>query len=135
VLGGAERRGGVAGRAGVGGLLFGLEDKAGAAVEVDVPGGDAAVGVTEGDGAFEDVGVFGAVRAGGVGAGDAEEIAELGKEEVLVGAFGAFGAVPAGEEGVDLGGGGVWRRRGGRGGHARRGGWEGAGSGASAGAG
>jgi len=87
--------------AGVGGLLLGFEGEAGAAVEIDVAGGDATIGVAERDGALENVGVARAVGAGGVGAGDYEQVAELGEKKILVGAFGTLGAVPAGELGFN----------------------------------
>ena len=61
--------------------LFGFQDEAAAFVEVD-----AAVGVGAGDGgafdgAFEDVVVVFGVGGGGVGAGDADRVAEFGEEE------------------------------------------------------
>ncbi len=78
--------------------LFGFEDEVVAAVEVDEIGGGGAVGCGDGDGAVEDVVVFGVVGGGGVGMGELEEVAEFGEEELVVGAFGAAGGVPAGEE-------------------------------------
>lgn len=79
--------------------LFGFEDEAAAFVEVDAAGGGGAVGVAEGDGAFEDVGVGSEIARGGLGAGDVEEVGEFGKEELVVSAFSGGGGLPAGYEG------------------------------------
>jgi hypothetical protein len=56
--------------------------------------------VAESDGAFEDVLVVAFFGDGGIGAGDVEEIAEFGEEELVVGAFGGGGILPALDEGV-----------------------------------
>ena len=78
--------------------LFGFEDEAGAAIEVDLARGGAAVGVVERDGAFEDVGVFGGIGAGGIGVREGEEVAEFGEEEIFVGTLRALGVGPAGDK-------------------------------------
>jgi len=86
---------------GGGGVLFGLEDEAAAAVEVDAAGGGAAVGVVERHGALEDVGVGLGVGAGGIGARHLQHVAQLGEEELVVGAFGSLRAGPTLDKGVE----------------------------------
>jgi hypothetical protein len=85
------------------GALFGFEDKAAAFVEVDEAGGGLAVAVVEEDGAFEDVGVVAVVGAGGVGPLDAQEGAEFGEEELVIGPLRGAGGAPACEEVGDVG--------------------------------
>ncbi len=94
-------RGGLVFGAGVDRGLFRFEDETAAAVEVDLADGDAAIGVVERDGAFEDVGVFSAVGAGGIGVRESEQVAELGEEEILVGTLRALGVGPAGDKSGD----------------------------------
>ena len=65
--------------------LLGFEDEAAALVEVDAAGAGGAVAVMKGDAALEDVGVVGVVGRGRVGPRNAEQIAELGEEELVVG--------------------------------------------------
>ena len=100
-----------------GDALFGFADEVAGFVEVDVVGDGGAVGVHAGDGAVEDVEVFRGIGRGGIGAGDADDVAEFGEEHLVIGALGGTGVFPAGDEGVDLlgrgGGHGVgrsWRR-------------------------
>lgn len=84
--------------------LLGFKDEVGAAVEVDAALRGGAVEVVEGDGFFEDVGVAVVFSAGGIGAGNVEEVAELGEEELVVGALGGSGLTPAlGEAGGEGG--------------------------------
>jgi hypothetical protein len=56
------------------------------------------VAVLERDGALEDVGVLLVVRPGGIGARDAELVAQLGEEELVVGALRGAGGLPALQE-------------------------------------
>jgi hypothetical protein len=58
--------------------VFGFEDEAAALVEVDAAGGVGAAAVVEADGALEDVGVVAVVGLRRVGAGDGEQVAQLG---------------------------------------------------------
>ena len=78
--------------------LLGFEHEVAALVAVDAAGGFAAVAVAEGDAALEDVGVVARVFACRVGRLDAEQAAEVGDEELVVGELGAVGVLPAGEE-------------------------------------
>jgi hypothetical protein len=55
--------------------------------------------VAEGDAALEDVSVIPRILARRVGRRDAEQMAEVSDEELVVGEFGAVGVLPAGEEG------------------------------------
>ena len=92
---GAER--GFVGGGNVGTLLaFG--DKADAAVAVDAAGAGGAVGMTEGHGALEDVGVVGVVGACGIGTRDFQHVAKLGEEQLEIGALGGAGMAPALDE-------------------------------------
>ena len=77
--------------------LLGLQHEAAAAVQVDALGG--AVGQRHG--LLEDIGVVGAVGRGRIGARDVEDVAQLGKEELVVGALGRAGGLPARDEGVN----------------------------------
>ncbi len=78
--------------------LLGLEDEAAALVEIDAAGAGGAVLMMKGDAALEDVGVGGIVGLRGVRLRDAEERAELGEEEGVVGALGGSGFLPARDE-------------------------------------
>lgn len=71
------------------------------------PGGGCAV--VEGHGAFEDIGVGGIVRRGRVRLRLAQQVAQLGEEKLVVGAFSRARLLPAGNEGGGIGG--VLRRR------------------------
>lgn len=68
--------------------LFGFEDEGFAAVEVDEVGRDLIEAVVEFDGVVEGVAVLLGIVGGGIGAGDFEEVAEFGEEDLIVGAFG-----------------------------------------------
>jgi len=94
---------GPSGGAGSIAALLGLEHEAAALVEVDASGGRGAVGVLEGDGALEDIGVLGGFGLGWVGPRQVEPIAEFGEEKLAVGAFTCAGMFPALDEGVDQG--------------------------------
>ena len=84
------------------GALFGFEDEAAGLVEIQVTGSGRTVGFLVGDGAFEDVAVFGVVRPGGFRVRDVEDvIAKLREEETVVGFLGAAGLFPTGDEGGD----------------------------------
>ena len=76
--------------------LLALQDIAGAPVEVDEALALGAVAVLEDDPALEAVGVVLGVAAGRVGLGQAEQGAEFGQEELVVGPLGAGGAAPSG---------------------------------------
>jgi hypothetical protein len=82
-----------------GAALFGFEDEAAAFIEIDAAGAGSAVAVVEVNGAFKDVGVLRIVGNGGIGTGDAEDVAEFGEEELVIGAFGCAGVLPAADEG------------------------------------
>ncbi|HEV7402340.1 MAG TPA: hypothetical protein VGO11_05415 [Chthoniobacteraceae bacterium] len=82
---------------------LGLEDEAAALVEIDAAGAGGAVLVMKGDAALEDVGVGGIVGVRGIGLRDAEQRAEFGEEEGVVGALGGSGVLPAGDEVLDGG--------------------------------
>src|SRR5690242_18945308 len=79
-------------------VLIGFEDEMGSLAKDDEVGGGGAIGVGGGDGAIEDVVVFGIVGSGGVGEGEVEEVAQFREEELVVGAFGAAGGLPASGE-------------------------------------
>jgi hypothetical protein len=64
--------------------LLRFEDVAAAFVEVDAPGARGAVRVMKGDAALENVGVVRVVRFGRVRPRDAEQVAQLGKEELVI---------------------------------------------------
>ena len=78
--------------------LLGLQHEVAALEAVDATRRFAAVAVAEGDAALEDVGVVARVLARRVGRGYAEQVAEVGDEELVVSKFGAVGVLPAGEE-------------------------------------
>jgi hypothetical protein len=84
-----------------GDALFGFEDEVAGLVEVDVVGDGGAVGVHAGDGAIEDVEVLRGIGRGGIGAGDADDVAEFREEHLVVRALGGPGVFPTGDEGVD----------------------------------
>jgi hypothetical protein len=72
----------------------------------------APLAVVHGDGAFEHIGVVAVVGAGGFGAGNAEQGAQLGEEHRVVGPLGGAGGLPAGDEirnGFLIGVGFVWQ--------------------------
>jgi hypothetical protein len=81
--------------------LLGFEREAAALVEIDAAGAAGAVGVAEGDGALEDVGVAGVVGLARVRTRDVQEIAEFREEELIVGALGGGRALSARYEGGD----------------------------------
>ena len=78
--------------------LLGFEDEVAALVEVDETAGDGAVEIADFNGLVEDVGVEVLDAGGGIGAFDFEEVAKLGEEELIVGAFGGVGLLPARKE-------------------------------------
>ena len=49
----------------------------------------------EWDVALEDIGVLGVIIDGGLGAGYANEVAQFGKEQLVIGAFSGAGMLPA----------------------------------------
>jgi hypothetical protein len=73
-----------------------LADEGPALVEIDEAGGGGSVGGLEADRLVEDVVVAGVFGSGRLGPGNAEEIAELGEEELVVGPFAAGAGAPAG---------------------------------------
>ena len=83
--------------------FLGFEHEASALVAVDEAVALRAVAVRELHAALEHVGVVAGVVARRVGLGHAEQIAELTDEELVVGALGAGGGVPSGDESVDDG--------------------------------
>src|SRR3546814_7566280 len=94
--------------------LLRLQYEAAALVEVDAAVRGAAVRLAEGDGALEDIVVAVAVGGGGLGARDAEQVAQVGEEESVVRTFGAADAAgPEGGEGRSTGQGWGKRRGGG----------------------
>lgn len=72
-----------------------------APVEVDVAPRAAAVGVVDVHPVLEDIGVAGRIVAGRLRAGQVEELAELGQEELVVGPLPAAAVLPAFDEGLD----------------------------------
>lgn len=83
--------------------LLGLEDEAAALVQVDAQGGGHALGVAPLHPALEDVVVKGGVVAGGVGRGDADGLAQLAQEHLIVGALGpAPGRAPFANEFLEV---------------------------------
>ena len=84
--------------------LLGLQHEALAPVEVDAAGTGGAIAVVESHGAFEDIGIGGIVRQGRVRPRHAQHIAQLGKEKLIVGAFGRARFLPAGDESGGVGG-------------------------------
>lgn len=87
---------------GAGADFLGFADEAAAFVAVDEAVAGAAVAVMEDDTALEDVGIVAGVFVGGLGRVDFQQGAEVGDEELAIGALGAAGSPPAGKEGVDL---------------------------------
>ena len=77
--------------------LLGLQHEAAAAIEVDA----LRCTMRQRHGFLEDIGVVGPVGCGGVRARDVEEVAQLRKEELVVGALGRAGGLPACDEGVN----------------------------------
>ena len=86
-----------------------LADEGAAPVAVDEAVAGAAVAVVKDDAALEDVGVVAGVFVGRLWWLDFKQGAEVGDEKLVVGALGAAGIAPAGEEGVDLHDGGILR--------------------------
>ena len=82
--------------------LLGFAGRSSRAVEVDAARAGGAVGVVERDAVLEDVGVVRVVRLGRVGPRDAEQVAQLGEEELVVRTLRRAGGGPAGDEGVDV---------------------------------
>ncbi len=78
--------------------LFGFQDEVAAMVEVDEIGGGGTIGMGHGDGAVENVAVFGLIGSGGIGVGDLKEVAEFREEKLVVCAFGTACGLPSGEE-------------------------------------
>jgi len=87
---------------GIGADFLGFADKCAALVAVDEAVAGAAVTVMEDDAALEDVGVVARFLVRWLGSVDFQKIAEVGDEELVVGALGAAGMAPAGQELVDL---------------------------------
>ena len=85
---------------GAGAHLLGFEHEAAALVTVDEAEALRAVAMRELHAALEHVGVVAGVVAGGVGFGRAEQVAQLGDEELVVGALRARSSDPAGDEGL-----------------------------------
>ena len=81
--------------------LLGLEHKGAAAVEVDVAVAGAAVGLAHHHPALKYIGVVAAVARGRVGRGQAQQRAQLGEEELVIGPLTAPGLAPALKKGVD----------------------------------
>ena len=79
----------------------GVQHEIHAAVEIDVAAVDGAFGVVDIHAAFEDVGVFLRIGPGRLGAGQVEQLAQLGEEKLVVGALLAAGVAPAVDEGFD----------------------------------
>ena len=78
--------------------LLGLQNETAMLVKIDAADAGHAGAVAKGDRALEDVGVIAVIRAGGVGARDAQKIAEFGKEELVISALGSAGVFPAADE-------------------------------------
>ena len=91
--------------------LLGLGHEGTAPVAVDEAVGAGAVTVVEHHAALEHVGVVARVVTRRVRSRHAQQGAEFGDEELVVGPLAAAGRLPAGVEGGELGGGGVGRRR------------------------
>ena len=88
--------------------LLGFQDEAAALVKIDAAGTDDAVGRLPLHRAFEYVVVLLGGGSGGIGAGHAEHIAELGQEQGVIGAFlAAFAALPTRDESLGPSGGAV----------------------------
>jgi hypothetical protein len=81
--------------------LLGFEDKAAAFIEVDSAEGFGAIGIDEDDAALEDVGVVVIFLPRWFRTRDFEEVAEFAEKEGVIGAFGARGSRPAGDEDLD----------------------------------
>ena len=95
---------------GRGGLdLLRFEHEGAAAIAIDEAGAGAAVAMSEGDAALEDIGVVARVLARRLGLGHTEQAAEVTDKELIVGALGARDARPL----LNEGGGGVGRGHGG----------------------
>ncbi len=89
-------------RFGAGADFLGLADEGAALVAVDEAVAGAAVAVVKDDAALENVGIVAGVFVGGLGFVDFQQLAEIGDEKLIVGALGAVGVAPAGQEGVDV---------------------------------
>lgn len=100
-LGAGNHHGVVETACGADAQFLGFEYEGAAPVAVGEVGRGAAVAGNEGDAALEDVGVVGGVGARRVGLGQTEQFAQFADEELVVGALGAVGRLPAGDEGVD----------------------------------
>ena len=84
--------------------LLGFEHEMPAPVKIDVAAVDAAVGVVDIHAALEHVGILFGVGPGRLGAGQGEQLAQLGEEKLVVGTLQAVGIAPAVDEGFDIGG-------------------------------
>ena len=81
--------------------LLGFEDVAGAPIAVDEAVGTRSIAVGEYDAPLEDVGVVARVGLRRMRLGEFQKFAQLGDEELIVGAFATAGRLLAGDEGVD----------------------------------
>ena len=81
--------------------LFSLQNEVRGFVEIDVVCDRGAVRCDAGDRAVEDIEVFLGIGRGGVRARNAEKIAELGKEHLVVRTLGRARSRPAGDEGIN----------------------------------
>jgi len=81
--------------------LFGLQNEVRGLVEIDVVCDRGAIWCDACDRAVEDIEVFLGIGRGGVRARNAEKIAELGKEHLVVRTLGRAGSRPAGDEGIN----------------------------------
>jgi hypothetical protein len=79
--------------------MLGLEHETAALVQVNEPGTGFAVAVLERDRPLEDVGILAVVGRCRIGVGDVDQIAQLGNEKLVVGAFCRARAFPAFDKG------------------------------------
>ncbi len=83
--------------------LLGFQYETLAPIEVDAAGAGGAVAVLEGHGAFEDIGIGGIIRRGGVRPRHTQHVAQFREEELVVGAFRRTRLLPAGDESGGIG--------------------------------
>lgn len=81
--------------------LFGLQNEVRGFVEIDVVCDRGAIRCDAGDRAVEDEEVFLGIGRSGVRAGNAEKIAEFGKEHLVIRPLGRARCGPTGNEGID----------------------------------